>query len=654
MQNGRASYVAAFALVANAVLLGVAVFQLHGVEQRLVVQGQQLRALGEATERLSSQGPRTGTITKDAPTAEDEPPPRILHPDAPNFVKPRDKHWPAPGAPVGGTIFRGWASGDPKGFNPLTENAAELGELIEAYVAAPLAGRNDWTDPGVWHGELATRVEITDDYKEFTLYLRRGVKWHSPVNVDLDKPRYAWLKGDHEFTARDVVFTFEAIVNPQVENGALKSYFSEFESVKAVDDHIAVIRWKKKQYGNINTTLSVTPVPRFIFAYDEDGHEIPKETFGLRFNQHWYNNKGYVGVGAYRMASYEPGTRIRLVANDAFYGDKPAIKEIVYPIYTDVTQTLLKLKAHELSAGGLQPGQYREEIKQHEDAGKKPPNSPFFDGRIPHHRFTEPAFYFVGWNADRPFFADKRVRRAMTMAFNRQQVIESVFVGLGKISTGPYLSSSPYNDPSVQAIPFDLAGAKALLAEAGWTDTDGDGLVDKVLRPGDAKRSPFVFSFLIYGGSKEYSSLANILKEDLLKIGVKMNIDSAEWSLMQKRMDEKNFDAYTGGWGLDWESDPYQVWHSSQADVPKGSNRVGFRNKEADGIIEALRETFAQEERTALYRRLHRILHDEQPYSFFRESERIYCTWNDVKNVEFAKVRPVVNTLPWAVARGAN
>lgn len=655
MRNGRAGTYATFAALAVTLgLLGLVLVQLEGVEQRLVVQGQQLRALGEATDRLLAQGSRAVT-TGDAPVAEHaEPQPRhVLHPEVPNFLKPRDKHWPAPGAPMGGTLVRGWPTGDPKGFNSLIENAGELGELIETFVASPIADRNAWTNPDDWHGDLASRIEITDDYKELTIYLREGVKWHPAANLDLDNPKYAWLRGEHEVTADDLVFTLDMMMNPQVENGFIKSYYKELESWKAQDAHTFVVRWKKKLYGNVDSTIGLAPLPRFIFAFNEDGTPIPKETLGLRFNQHWYNNKGYVGSGPYRMASYEPGSRIRLVRNEGFYGDKPAIAELVYPIYTDPNQTLLKLKAHELSAGALTPGQYREEILQYEQGKPKPSGSPFFDGRVQCRTLDQPVYRYLGWNADRPLFSDKRVRRAMTMALDRQQIIDSVFVGLGQVINGPYLPSTPYYDASIPLIPFDLAGARKLLEEAGWRDTDGDGLVDKELHPGDGKRTPFEFSMLLYGSSKEYAALANIFKEDLLKIGVKMNIDAAEWSLMQKRMEEKSFDAYTGAWGTGWDSDLQQIWHSSQADVPKGSNRVGFRNKEADRVIETMQTTFDPAARVRLAHQFDHIVDDEQPYTFFFAAKGVYCWWSDVKNVEFAKVRPVVNTLPWSVARGA-
>jgi ABC-type transport system substrate-binding protein len=130
-----------------------------------------------------------------------------------------------------------------------------------------------------------------------------------------------------------------------------------------------------------------------------------------------------------------------------------------------------------------------------------------------------------------------------------------------------------------------------------------------------------------------------------------MNIQAVEWAAMQKKMDDKEFDCYTGGWGLVWDPDPYQIWHSSQADVPKGSNRVGFRSKEADAIIEELRRTFDREKRIELCRRFHRILHEEQPYTFFWARQYVAVWWDHVKHTEFSIDRPHAYSMPWYSVR---
>lgn len=654
MKDGRRSrYVVFGALLVGVGLLLVAVFQLNSLEKRFVIQNEQLRMLGENTERIAAEVKRlkVGGTSTQAASSDSCKIDKVLHPEVENFLKPRDIRWPPEGATTDGVFQRGWSSGDPKGFNWMIENAGDLLELIVNYVDAPLADRNRYDNPEHWHGELACRVEITDDFKEYTFYLRRGVKWHVPGGVDVNDPKYAWLKGEHELTAHDFVFGFDMLMNPQVQNGFMKNYFQDLESWKAVDDYTLVVRWKKKTYVSITATLSAQALPRFLYAYSQDGKPYPKETIGLKFNQHWYNNKGYVGVGPYRMVKYKPGSTIELERNDDYYGDPPAIQRIVYPIYTDRNQTLLRLKADELSFGLLREGQYREEVLQWQDKPKaeRPKNNPFLNGKIHCEVVRRPIYSYIGWNADKPLFSDAKVRTAMTLAFRRREIIKKVFAGLGDVAVGPYLPETGYHDPNIDPLEFDLDRAKKLLTEAGWKDSDGDGVLDKDI---EGKKTPFEFSLLIYGNSPEWTALANIFKEDLLKIGVRMTVEAAEWSLMQKKMDEKQFDAFTGAWLLSWDTDPYQIWHSSQADTPKGSNRVGFRNKEADKLIEKLRETFDEPKRKEMLRRVHRIIYDEQAVSFFRRRKTPYCYSNKVKAVRFAKIRPMADSLPWYVVGG--
>lgn len=650
-------------LIANLAVLGVAVFQLTTLEERWIAQREQLRELGESNDRLRGEisrlvrAIRAGGVAAADPDGSGEEAASAsrewLHPERENLLEPHDFEITLPEAYRNGRLVRHYGS-DPKGFNVMIENAAELQSMVWAYVGTQLADRMAWTDPDRWYGRVAERVTANEDYTEFTITLKRGIQWHRPSGVDLGDPRYAWLRERRELTARDLAFSLEILKHPQVENGFMKNYYEDLESWEVVDDYTLVVHWKKPFYGALESTLAFPILPEFFYSRNEDGEPFPQETLGLRFNQHWYNNKGVIGTGPYRFASYEPGVEIRLERNEDYYGELPAIEELVYPIYTDPNLTLLKLKAHEEDVGGLRASHYRDEILRWQEVPpeRRPQDNPFANGDIEHRKYIGMVYYYLGWNADKPLFADARVRRAMTLAFNRQGIIDHVYEGLGRVATGPFFALSPYNDPTIEPLPFDLGRAGELLAEAGFEDTDGDGLIDKDL-DGDGDREEFEFTLLTYGSSPEYSTMANIFKEDLLDIGVRMNVEAVEWSLMQKRMDEKQFDAYTGGWGLGWDPDPFQLWHSSQADVPKGSNRVGFRNEEADRIIEELRRTFDKDERIRLLRRFHAILHEEQPYTFFRVPEGVFCWWDNVKRVEFAKVRPHTLSLPWWVESGA-
>jgi len=145
---------------------------------------------------------------------------------------------------------------------------------------------------------------------------------------------------------------------------------------------------------------------------------------------------------------------------------------------------------------------------------------------------------------------------------------------------------------------------------------------------------------LVYGGSTEYETLANIYREDLLQVGIKLNPRPVEWSTMLKKMDEREFDAYTGAWVLSWETDLVQLWHSDEADKAKSSNRIGFRNKEADRIADTLRRTFDEGARTKLCHEFHGLLHEEQPYTFIYQRNRPVVYWEHLNNPKFSLVYP--------------
>src|SRR5688500_12691093 len=229
-------------------LLIISVVQLNALEKRASTQERQLRALGESTEKLVGELKRvkgSGTATPVAASGDDCDIDKVLHPEVENFLKPAGMKWPPEGAGVNGVLKRGWPSGDPKGFNWMVENAAELIELIVNYADLPIAARNKWTNPAEWYGRAACRVEITDDYKTYTVYLRKGLKWHKPSGVDLQDPRYAWLNKEHELTSEDFVFSAKVLLNPQVENGFRKSYYKDLDGVEAVDKYTFVVRWKK-------------------------------------------------------------------------------------------------------------------------------------------------------------------------------------------------------------------------------------------------------------------------------------------------------------------------------------------------------------------------------------------------------------------------
>jgi len=228
----------------------------------------------------------------------------------------------------------------------------------------------------------------------------------------------------------------------------------------------------------------------------------------------------------------------------------------------------------------------------------------------------------------------------MTMMVDRQRLLEKIEFGLGQVIESPFFVEAPQYDTSLKNIAYDPEKAKALLKEAGWADTDGDGILDK-----DGKK--FSFVFLYPAASKFSERLAPILKEDLAKVGIEMTIDRMEWAVFLERIEKKNFDATALGWSTGYEDDPYQVWHSSQAKMERGSNFISFENSEADHFIESARTEFDPTLRNKLYDRFQEIIFDEQPYTFLFSTDSLVVVSKRFKNVIVHKTG--LNTLEWKI-----
>lgn len=527
----------------------------------------------------------------------------------------------------GGTLRRQFGS-DTRSMNIMMNSGADGSEWAR-YYSNRLAYRGP-ENPDKWHPELATSITTTDDGLTYLIKLRPGVKWHKP-QVAADSPGAAWFLQDRTLVADDFVFALDIIQNPQTtaRAAALRNYFEALVSYRAIDDLTLEVKFKERLTSNLPSLLDIEPMPRWMYQYDESGHKLEDATWGLKFNEHWYNSKA-LGVGPYRFVKWEPGVVIEFEANPEYWGEPPSFDYIQILTLKDQQAWIRKLKAKELDYTNVQPEQYRTEIK-----GKSEPWLGEPGLSLTQHPTS--SWFYIGWNLERPLFADKRVRQALTMAFDRQGLVENVFHNLGEVTSGPFPMQAPCYDKTIEPWPYDLEKAKALLTEAGWTDTDGDGIRDKVI---DGKKVPFEFSLVTYGSSTEYETIASVYREALLSVGIKMQPEPLEWSTQQKRTQAREFDAFTGAWAADWETDLMQIWHSKEADRPGSSNYVSFRNPEGDRIAEALRRAFDPTERDALCHAFHKLVHEEQPYTFFYQRETAVLAWDWMNELEYQVIWP--------------
>jgi peptide/nickel transport system substrate-binding protein len=484
---------------------------------------------------------------------------------------------------------------EPATLNPITATDAYQNTVNDGNVYETLVKRDDKTLEII--PLLADSWKISDDKLTYTFFIKKGIKWHDGV----------------PFTTRDVVFSYEKIMDPNVDAPHLRSYYKDIKKVEALDDYTVRFTYARPYFLALEFCGGMPIVPEHIFKNGD-------------FNTH-PSGRAPIGTGPYRFLRWNTGKEIILERNEGYWGKKPHIKRIVFKLINDPTVTLQVLKREEIDFAGLTPIQWFRQT-----------SSQRFQKNFEKLSYFTPNYSFIGWNMKRPFFSDKRVRTAMTYLVNRKLILEKILYNLGDVVTNPFYINSPEYDHSIEPYPYNPEKAKKLLDEAGWVDHDGDGIRDK-------NGMKFEFEFLIPSGSVMGEQISTILKEELKKVGIVMNIRKVEWAVFTRQLDERKFDAVTLSWAMGVESDQYQVWHSSQAE--KGSNFVGFKNKEADRLIEESRTEFNREKRIELFRRFARIVHEEQPYTF------LFCRKSTValhKRFKGVNVYPLgLDQLEWFV-----
>jgi peptide/nickel transport system substrate-binding protein len=202
-----------------------------------------------------------------------------------------------------------------------------------------------------------------------------------------------------------------------------------------------------------------------------------------------------------------------------------------------------------------------------------------------------------------------------------------------------------FSDSSIVPVPLDLAKSRELLDEAGWKDTNDNGVRDKQI---DGKLVELRFDLMIYSDSPQYLSIAETIKSSFRQIGVDVQISPAKWALMLQKLRKKEFDATILGWVADWKSDPYQIWHGSQADLDDSSN-YGYQNPEVDEAIDQLRVTLDESDQIPLYHKIHRLIHEDQPYTFLFAEKATAGIHSRIENVDFYPLlRPHLDLREWS------
>ena len=396
--------------------------------------------------------------------------------------------------------------------------------------------------------DLAASWTISADGRQYTFVLRSGVVWHD----------------GRPFSSADVKFTFDQILDPT--SGTLQwSDFSVVDSVVAIDS-LTVGFWLKSPFAPFLTLL---------------GHNagiIPAHAFhGKIADAVDFNRSKPIGTGPFQVVESVPGSYVVLAANPRYYGAKPKLERIIFKVVPDVNAQVAQLQAGELDLVTLEPANIR-------GVESEP------DLRID--QISVPQHYYIGFNQSRPLFKPPAVRRALTLAVNRQAIIDGVLRGFADFPQGTIpVALRDYFADSLPKIPYDTAAALALLGEMGWHRGPDGVLVDQA-------GQRFQFTLLVDKGNPSREQTAVAVQQDLKKIGVAVTINTMEFaSMVRDYVVPHRYDAYLVWWNTPLDPDQFSYYGSGQS-----NNDVVYSNRTADSLLAAGRATMDPAKRRQAYR----------------------------------------------------
>jgi len=451
-------------------------------------------------------------------------------------------------------------------------------------------------------GDLAESWEISRDGLVITFHLRKGVKWTDGV----------------EFTAEDVKFGFDTIVDEKTPT-AYKEDFLQVKKAEVIDRYTFRATYEKPFAPALTSWGSLVVLPRHLL----EGKDITKSDM----------TRNPVGLGPYKLVKWVSGQELVLEANKDYFEGRPYIDRYIYKVIPDPATMFLVLKTGEVDMMGLTPIQYTKQT-----------DTTFFKNNFQKYRYPAFSYTHLAFNQKHPWFSDKRVRQAMAYAIDKAEIVDVVLFGLGSPATGPYVPNTwPYN-PKVKKYDYHPEKAKQLLKEAGWQDTNGDGILDK-----DGK--PFKFTILTNAGNNLRKNTATIIQSHLEKIGVKVEIRTVEWStFVNQFIDKKRFEAVLLGWSIGLDADQYDIWHSSKT-KEKELNFISYSNPEVDALLEKGRRNFDINERKKAYFRIQEILAEEVPYIFLYVPDATPIVHARIKGIKPTPIGISYNLPKWYVPK---
>lgn len=408
----------------------------------------------------------------------------------------------------------------------------------------------------------------TRDGLQLTFELRDDVRWHDGAPT----------------TAHDVKFTFDRIKDPAT--GYPRASLLSFYDSAAVADSFTIHFYLKRHPGYLDAWRTIAPMPAHIL-----GDAPPAELKAHRFSGE------PVGNGPFRFVEHRAGDRWVFEANPDFplgLGGRPHLDRLVYRVIQESTTRLAEHLAGNVDVYlAVDPSQAQ--------TLEASPESRVI-------AYPTRNYILIAWNGHRTLFQDARVRRALTMAIDRAEIVASVRHGYGEIATGPVPPFHWAHHPDLEPLPYNPDAARALLDSAGWIDRDGDGVRER-----DVVRASFELRTF---PNPSRQDIMTLVQADLAEIGIetRLRVQEAQSLARDVTSPERHFDAVVMGWGAEFNlDDRIQFACSQRGGAFQWSS---YCNPRVDELLDQVAALEDRSKALPLWHEYQEILLWEQPYSF--------------------------------------
>ena len=464
--------------------------------------------------------------------------------------------------------------------------------------------------------KLVTEIPSTDnggisaDGTTLTMHLRDGLVWSD----------------GEPLTSADFKFTWQMIIDPK--NTVSSAYpYDNIDNIETPDEKTVVVQFAKPFAPWIILWRGILPEHILKPVYDSEG---------TIDNAEW-NLKPTVGYGPYVFAEWESGSFARFVRNDNYWGDKPKIDEIFFRFVPDDASQIAALVAGD---GDLGTFIAYSDVPKLKDAGVNIMVEPS--------GYNEGWFFLVNKDIGNPALVDVNVRKALAMSVDREAINRDLLLGLTKVPASFWDSLPYYNNPPLTNYPYDPEAAKKLLDEAGWVDSNGDGVRDK----------NGVDLALTYGTTVREirQDTQAVVQQQLAQVGIKVDIQSYD------------SDLYFSGYGegpaasgkldiMEWSDGPsgfpdpdIYYWLCSEipsADYPAGGNWFFLCDEELDSLIQLQSTQVDAAARQKTISQINQIFYDKVYWLGLWQDPDVWAVGSRLTGVKFSGVTPFFNITDW-------